>query len=154
MAQGVFEGRAITAKLIKVPTIRGQILNAMKTSRREVLRIMYLTVATWKHSVTFESYIAYRGGNLQLGVWTTDRPWNLLNRGTAIRYATMTPDFRAKSIPRVIGSLAGAGGKQYVNRRHPRPGIEARRWTETAVRIHNRRFNELIGVAIFKGMLG
>ena len=51
----------------------------------------------------------------------------------------MTPDFVAKTKPRVIGSGQGRGGLAYVDTRRPRPGIEAREYEpEIAKRLKPR----------------
>lgn len=58
------------------------------------------------------------------------KKWNWLDKGTKVRYATMSPDWRSKTRVRWIGSSTGRGKMLFVNKRKPRPGIKARRWTE------------------------
>jgi hypothetical protein len=154
MPSAVVIGKAIPVKLLKLPTIRGQLAAATKRAERDLKTGLELTVATWHHEVAFHSYAKYRGGDIVVAAWTTDRPWNYLNDGTRIRYATMTPDFVAKTIPRVVGSFQGQGGLAYVNRNRPRRGIQAREWTKMLVDIYSRRLGELVGVAISKGLKG
>jgi hypothetical protein len=57
-----------------------------------------------------------------------------LEEGTKVRYATMTPDFKPKTQRGVLGSTRGRGGKAFVDKRKPKPGIEAREWTEQIIK--------------------
>jgi len=41
----------------------------------------------------------------------------------------MTHDFRAKTMPGILGSNPGMGGLLYVSTQNPHPGIEGRHWT-------------------------
>jgi hypothetical protein len=91
------------------------------------------TYSTWKrqHQPDFDRETK-AGSRRVSGKLTTsgdgsrDNPYPFVTRGTRVRYATMTPDFQAKTTPRVIGSGPGRGGLLYVNKNRPRPGIEAR----------------------------
>ena len=60
------------------------------------------------------------------GEGSKQHPYPFVVKGTSVRYATMTPDFIAKTKPRIIGSGSGAGGVAYIDTRRPRKGIEAR----------------------------
>lgn len=53
-----------------------------------------------------------------------------LNHGTSVRYATMTPDFMAKTRVGWLGSTFGQGGLASVDIRRPRKGIKGRHWDE------------------------
>jgi len=64
-------------------------------------------------------------------IYLEDERVTWLNDGTRVRYATMTPGFVAKSVPRTLASRPGRGGVLYVNRNRPRPGIKAREWDKT-----------------------
>ena len=149
-----FYAKAIPPRLLKLNTIRGQILSALRVSEKEMKFALELTTATWNHPVTFESHIQYRGGDLVIVAWTKDYVWQLLNRGTSIRYATMTDDFQPKTKRGFLGSFRGQGGMAFVNKKRPRPGIKSRDWTIIAVRKYQKSFNARIGIAIFRGMRG
>ena len=66
------------------------------------------------------------GSTTTSGEGSRRNPYPFIVKGTSVRYATMTPDFKAKTKPRVIGSGSGAGGVAYIDTRRPREGIEAR----------------------------
>ncbi len=59
-------------------------------------------------------------------VATDNEIYGYLDRGTSVRYATMSQDFAPKTRTGFIGSNAGRGGVVRVSRLHPRPGIQAR----------------------------
>lgn len=54
-------------------------------------------------------------------------------RGTSVRYATMSPEFQAKTKRRTIASSSARGNRDpvFVSRSYPQPGIEAREIEET-----------------------
>jgi len=149
-----FYAKSIPPKLLKLNTIRGQILSALRVSEKEMKFALEITTATWNHPVVFQSHIQYRGGDLLIVCWTMDYVWNLLNAGTSIRYATMTDDFQPKTKRGFLGSFRGQGGMAFVNRGRPRPGIKSRNWTITAVRKYEGSFNARVGIAIAKGLRG
>lgn len=56
--------------------------------------------------------------------------WWWLEKGTKVRYATMSDPFVAKTKPGRLASYAGTGRMLFVNKKFPRPGIKARKWIE------------------------
>ena len=80
------------------------------------------------------------------------RKWKWLNAGTAIRFATMTSNFVAQTRVRVISSYKGRGGLLYINRRRPRPGIEARHFDETINKRLTKRFYSRLETVLIKAM--
>jgi hypothetical protein len=93
------------------------------------------TYATWKNKPEFEKSIEADnnkviGSTLTSGEGSRENPYPFVTKGTRVRYAIMTPDFAAKTQPRVIGSGGGRGGLLFVNKNKPMPGIEAREFEE------------------------
>jgi hypothetical protein len=89
------------------------------------------TTKTWSWDVPFHHKVDWSGDTLEITVYTEDTIYGFVNNGTGIRYATMTEDFSAKTIPGHIGSYHGSGGLAYVNKKVERPGIVARSFDET-----------------------
>ncbi len=82
---------------------------------------------------------------------TNDDTYRFLNDGTAVRYATMSNPFQAKTEVGVIGSRAGVGGLAFVSRHHPRPGIIAREFDKAiAERFQQGRLAEILQEEISK----
>ena len=73
------------------------------------------SVSTWDHKPPFDKEIETVGGwggmiRVTGTVSTEDDVYRYLNDGTSVRYATMTPNFKAKTKPGRISAGAGAGG--------------------------------------------
>lgn len=89
------------------------------------------TYSTWEHKPKFKQKVKRSSRRLTGSTLTSDKgskknPYPFVTKGTKVRYATMTANFAAKTTPGIIGSSQGAGGVLYVDKRRPRPGIEAR----------------------------
>jgi len=98
------------------------------------------TTKTWKHDINFEKEVTLRGNKMEVSVFTKSDIFRFVNDGTAVRFATMTPDFRPKTKPGSLRSSSGRGGLQYVNKQYPRPGIKPREFTDTIVEKHDKKF--------------
>lgn len=83
-------------------------------------------------------------------VFTVEKPYLFLTRGTRVRYATMTPGFIPKTGVRVLGSGPGAGGVMYISKKHPRPGIKAREWEEMVTEEMNKKMPKIVNDEIAK----
>lgn len=108
------------------------------------------TYRTWEHKPDFEIRRAEISGNRIEGSTaiyegpSRDNPYPFIEKGTRVRYATMTPDFKAKTVPRVVSSGPGRGGLLYVSKKRPRPGIKAREFTEEIKDREQPKFEELV----------
>jgi hypothetical protein len=71
-----------------------------------------------------------------------------LNYGTKVRYAVMSNPFVAKTTPGLLGSRAGKGGMLFVNKKHPMPGIKARKFTLALRRKWEKPFHDHIAKAV------
>jgi hypothetical protein len=104
-AHGITEFRSTILHWRDPPAIVGDII---RVGNRRLTLIFYL-----------------RGTELQT------KKWRLLNWGTSVRYATMSKGFIAKTSPNRRHSIPGlTPDPVYVSKLKPRPGIEARRWTQ------------------------
>jgi hypothetical protein len=84
------------------------------------------TVKTWQRKPRF-LYENYRNQReISSRVYTMSDIYRFVSGGTKVRYATMTSDFMAKTIPNWIGSRMGRGGVAFISVFQPRPGIKAR----------------------------
>ena len=75
-----------------------------------------------------------------------------LSGGTAVRYATMSPDWKSKTQPGRLGAGAGRGRVLFVNKRRPRPGIKPRKFPEQIVKKEERPFERAVKEAIAAGV--
>jgi hypothetical protein len=124
-------------------------------AEKDAKRLLKMTVETWDDPPHFETTERkFAGGDFRLAVEPAGteiqvKKWWWLNRGTSVRYATMLPKFRSKTDPRVFQSHAGTkGGVAFVSRRVPRPGIQARQWSNILSRVLAKRVNARIIKAV------
>jgi len=89
------------------------------------------TVKTWTRQPTFTPVQTPRGWAVQVD---PEYPYGWVDRGTRIRYATMSGDWKSKTKPNVISSYAGRGRVLFVSRKVPRPGIQARNFRDIIMR--------------------
>lgn len=113
---------AVTNRLTKV----------MRDGAEKIKKELENSVKDWRTPVQFNLQIDKRGDAFTMTVFTDNEIFRFVNDGTAIRYATMTPDFIPKTHPGTLMSRAGRGGLAYVNKKVPRPGIEARNFIDVA----------------------
>lgn len=98
--------------------------NALTMTAKAVKVDFDTTTKTWTTRPEFQ----IARGKFLRKVFTEDANYGFVNDGTTVRYALMSPDFKAKTRPGFIGSGAGAGDLIIVNRNNPRPGIKARQF--------------------------
>jgi len=112
-------------KLFNVPAGQAAKEQALSELAEEAKAMFEKTVETWDEQPDFT--INENQNNVSIG--TRSKIYGYIDRGTAVRYATMTPDFAPKSRVRVIASARGKGGLAFVSRNHPKPGIQAREFS-------------------------
>lgn len=126
---------------------RDEVQREANAVRKDMLDDFKRTVRTWQHKVTFSSKVDFVGG-VRIQVATDDPIYRYIDQGTKVRYATMSPDFEAKTEPQVILSTPGRGGKLFVNKKYPRPGIKARQFTKTIYKSYSKEFRRRIENAL------
>lgn len=96
------------------------------------IKMFRQTTSYWRHKPVFDYKIEMFGDTMQLSVFTDDEIYFYIDRGTSVRFATMHPDFRSKTTPgsRKSGRGHGPYDPVFVSKKVPRPGIEARHFTD------------------------
>lgn len=127
----VIQVKAKRAKTLKEGVFRLEFLNEFQRMAPEIKRDFAATTATWEGEKPKFSHKAFlNNGNptlqILIGTGKGADKWNWLDKGTRVRYATMTPNFQGKTKVGFIGSFPGRGGLAYVDKRRPRPGIKPR----------------------------
>ena len=102
--------------------------HVMNTADKMITQDMASAIDTWKHksSIRFEKRMRLSSSSITVSISTDDAVFNFVEGGTEVRYATMTKDFRPKTHPGSLNSGKGRGGVNYIDKRIPRPGVEAR----------------------------
>ena len=121
---------AILAKNADFSQAMARLEEGMKETLKEIDQDFQKTVRTWKRKPNFETLLESSMDLLIGEVSTTSDIYRYVSGGTRVRYATMTPDFLAKTVPHWVGSRPGRGGLLIVNKKRPRPGITARKFAE------------------------
>ena len=108
---------------------------------------------TWDYKPVFDKEVQTIGGwgsmiKVVGTVSTEDDVYRYLNDGTSVRYATMTPNFKAKTKPGRISAGAGAGRVSYVLRSRPRPGIKARKFDEQIAKARQKDLESFFAKAV------
>jgi hypothetical protein len=108
--------------------IERMIQNGLDMAADELKKDFGKTVSTWNDKPTF--VIEKGQGQNTRTVSAKHKVYFFVSEGTRVRYATMTPNFQAKTAPGRFQAGAGAGGVAYISKKRPRPGIKARRFDE------------------------
>lgn len=145
--------------------IRLQILNELRKEGRRQVRELKKTIETWKGvrpgfdflvGLTRDGHASVLTGPVgpKFGVLK----WFWLDQGTKIRWALMSRDWRSKTTRRSFSSRPGEGRAVLRGRRAmlaagigPRPGIEAREWTNLLMENRKRPFQRNMGKAVRRG---
>ena len=160
---GVFQAYSIQPKgVLSSNRVRGKILAQLNKEVKEAERLMNMPIATWDDPPTIVATSPkYAGGEIhyEVRVAGTDQQrnkWLWLDKGTKVRYATMTSDFKRKTAPRRLTSTAGTSpsrdGVAIVSKKYPRPGIQARQWSSIINRRLRDRLRKNIPRAIREGL--
>jgi hypothetical protein len=112
-----------------------QIEEGLDKAAKETQKEMLKTVSTWKDKPDF----VVDKGKMERLVVSRNKIYFFVSGGTRVRYATMTPNFKAKTSPSRYQAQAGAGGVAFISKLKPKPGIKARKFdTKTAKRMQPR----------------
>ncbi len=125
---------------------RNEFRKAAEELRSAMLDDFERTTATWEHKVKWESKVEVGAsvGGIKVAVFTTDPIYKFIDKGTRVRYAVMSKDFKAKTEPNVILSTPGKGRRLFVSKKHPRPGIKARNFTKIIKRTQEKEFRKTV----------
>lgn len=136
----MFTFKSIKPAKFKSSIFREELTLAAEKMAPQIKKDFQKTSATWKEKPEFQAGVqigraaGIRGGpstGVAVEVVTDNAIYGYIDEGTRVRYATMTPDFQAKTKPKVIRSYRGRGGLLFVNKKRPRPGIKAREFSKT-----------------------
>jgi hypothetical protein len=155
----VFLAKHIKAKKLSPRSVRGYILSTLNAEGRHAVGLLNLTVATWEHErPTMDTEMSFAGGDVILLAGPTGndmgvRKWEWLDKGTRVRYATMSTDWQSKTRIRQLKSGQGKGHVVARGRRAgAHKGIQARMWSEVITKMMSPRFKRNIMDAVKKGL--
>jgi hypothetical protein len=100
--------------------------------KKETLRRLRRTVHTWSApQPKFTADIRRQGSLIGMEVQTDSTIYKFIDQGTRVRRAIMSSDFVSKTVPGSLKTRRGRGGVVFIGKNVNRPGIKARKFTET-----------------------
>ena len=124
----------------------------LEKEAKVLLKLLQQPTKTWKHAVAFTIESTKSSDARVLQIKTDDKAYFFLDRGTSVRYATMSPGYTSKTSPGSLQSGKGSGGVVRIDKSHPKPGIQARRFVETASAqrepVYSNDFQKVINIWI------
>jgi len=139
-------------KPVNTSAVRLKILTALNRFGRLIKRDFETTTVNFDHDVNFTIQKRFGTRVASIEVGTDDRVYEWLNNGTPVRYNVMTSDFVPKTQPGTLSTGPGKGGFSHVDYKHPRPGIQARGWTDIIADRNEDFFVAEITEAILEGV--
>ena len=148
-----FVVKSIKPQKMKLKQIRFEVLNALRKEGAVHVREYKDTVKTWTTKPTFGYLISTAQGDLMVVSGPKDKGeiWGYLDKGTKVRHAVMSKDWKSKTSPGRWRSGRGAGRMVFVSRKIRLPGIKARGWTEDLSKRRKRPFQRNILKAVQRG---
>lgn len=152
----VYLAKGIKAKRLNIKGARAIFRKYVKRQKRKILKSFEETTRTWdEEKPTFKAseQVSSRASEVALLVGPSGdthgaNKWLWLDEGTDVRYATMTPDFVPKTRVGRLRAGRGKGGVAFINQLQPKPGIEARGWTQLIEKKHRAQFKRAMEAAL------
>ena len=151
MTSSVFVFKQIKAKRFKEKAFQDAIRKELKTVGQDIQKDYNKTIRFWKHKPKFHILTQQTPPGPTVLVGTDDPQYGYVDLGTKVRYATMSPDFKAKSTVNKLESTRGKGGLLFVSKKHPRPGIKARNFSKNIQKAWSLKFKQRMERAMKAG---
>ena len=140
--------KAIKPKRLKVGVFEHEWRKVLDKTANQVLKPdMESTVQTFNRKPKVEVEDTSKGNQLSKAAFIEDEIYFYLARGTRLRWALMSRDWRSKTKPRRIPAKRGRGRAVIAGRRAmqarglgPRPGIKARNPDKLIAKKRNKGF--------------
>lgn len=132
--------------------VRLNVLNVLDRFSRKVRRDFQSTTIYFDHDVKFDINKRFGATVASVEVGTDDPIYEDVNNGTNIRFNVMTKDFVPKTLVGTLNTQPGQGGFSHTDYENPRPGIEARGWTDIIAAMNEGPFFDALDDAIFEAI--
>jgi hypothetical protein len=152
MSSSVFAFKQIKPKRFEDAAFTKAIRAELTKAGKDIVKDYNKTIRYWKIKPKFSvlSTVTPPGPTILVG--TDDPIYGYVDQGTKVRYATMSPDFQAKTTVNVLNSKRGKGGMLFVSKKHPRPGIKARNFSKMIQKTWNTEFKRRMEQAMKTGV--
>ena len=142
--------KVIKPSRLKIAEVWYAIQAELEKVGKDIVKDFEKTTSTWTDKPEFEMLTDDNPPSVLVA--TDDKIYGYVSGGTRVRYATMTNPFQAKTQPGVIGSRAGVGGMLFISKKHPRPGIKARKFEQTIQKKWKSNFKKRMEKAMSAGL--
>ena len=152
--------KTIQPRVLNVKEMNDSLSRGMKKSRDKMLQMFKRTTKTWKHKVTFETAMGETFGNRFVSVWTSDKIYEYVDKGTQEHIILPKKPggvlafrgvYKAKTTPGVLDAHGGgSSGPTIFSRGVIHPGTEARGFSELIQGEMEKEFEETMGEALSK----
>jgi hypothetical protein len=149
----------VSAPMLKKDAIRVKLLAANRKLAKKLQAEFEKTTKTWEGDVpefvTDTSLTLDEGASLSVilsGPEKGVKKWFWLNRGTDVRHAVMSEDWKSKTTPGFVGSGPGRGEVVFISRKINLPGIEQRDWSKIIMKQFRPEYRAAMKEALAAGL--
>jgi hypothetical protein len=100
------------------------------------------THATWTTDVQFNIKVHMGRDRWYVDTWAVNRIYWFVHESVSVMRGVLSSDWSPKTKPRVLGSGAGSGRLLYASKKVSKPPYEARKFTETIVKVQQPEFEK------------
>jgi hypothetical protein len=101
------------------------------------------THATWDTDVQVNIGNVHKGRDRwYVDTWIKNRIYWFVHESVSVMRGVLSPDWSPKTKPRVLGSGAGSGRLLYASKKVSKPPYEARKFTETIIKVQQPEFQK------------
>lgn len=134
--------RAILPRKFNVDLALALLADGVQTEGETQQKQYQKTTRTWRRKPKHELEFSQTKREIKATNITNDKIYFFLHDGTKVRYAVLSRDWISKTTPGRLSSGPGRGRVLFISKKHPRPGIEAREWTDIIVRDRKRPYRK------------
>jgi hypothetical protein len=141
----------VPAFLAKFGAIQDSMLDELSKEADEINKLYNKTSNTWKAQPRFMKKFDVDARGMSATIWAEDRIYWFVHEGVSVMRAVLTPDFVARTKPRVLDSFSGSGGRLYASKRISKPSYKPRKFTETIIVQREPKFRKRMEQAMVRG---
>jgi len=134
--------KAILARRFNTDLALALLADGVQTEGETEQKEYRKTTSTWGNKPKHELEFSQTKREIKAINITNDKVYFFLHEGTKVRYAVLSRDWISKTTPRRLSSGPGRGRVLFISKKHPRPGIEAREWTDVIIQKRKKPFRK------------
>lgn len=160
----VFRVQAIKPRELRARDVRLTIINALHRAGTKDRQLLRQTTRYWSKQPRWKSEVSFAGGDAALYTYPEGEAakiWNWSDKGTRSYWIyprranclAFNANYQSGSTPNTLKTAPSRSGGPIVYARAVRhPGIKARNWTITVIKLRYKDFKEEMNEAIAEGL--